>query len=553
MSRYRRCVFMQDPGGAIGMHTATQRGQWYTIIALAALVLTGCSGANDYLVPADSSAAEARNGPARGATPSGPSIGELDDLGDTAARTEYARYYDQALDWSPCGDLDCAEVTVPLDWTRPSEGSIKLAVTRRPAKDEGARIGSLLYNPGGPGSSGVDMVTDFGDQLVTDAVARQYDLVGFDPRGVGSSRPIDCLTDQQMDEWLAADYPLDTPQGLERAQQSGESFARGCERLTGPLLAFVDTWSAARDMEIMRAALGDDELHYLGASYGTLLGATFADFYPDRVGRMVLDGALNPDNTGDDVLLEQAKGFDRSLRAYVEACLAGETGACPLSGSVDQGMQQIAAMIDAAQDAPLETGTDRELTAAMFTTGVITALYDDDTWPYLSEALAQAKKGDGSDLLYLADLYADRGDSGAYGSNLLEAFQAINCLDYPALQTDEEMKDQADRLAEVAPVFGPRMAYGDLLCSQWPYPAVRTPEPIKAAGAAPILVVGTTGDPATPYAWAKELAKQLDSAVLLTYEGEGHTAYTRGSQCIDEAVDAYLLEGTMPKEGTRCR
>lgn len=538
------------------MHDVTRRSQWCVIVAVAALALTGCGGSRDFLVPSDSPVAEPRNAPATltpGAAPTGPTVGELDDLGDTASRAQYAPYYDQTLDWSTCGELECATVAVPLDWTRPDGGRVELAVTRRSAQGEGARIGSLLYNPGGPGSSGVDLVTEVGDQLITGRVASAYDLVGFDPRGVGSSRPIDCLTDEQMDEWLAADYALDTPEGLEQAQESGESFAQGCARLTGPLLPFVDTWSAARDMDVLRAALGDDELHYLGSSYGTLLGATYADFYADRVGRMVLDGALNPANSGDDVLLEQATGFDQSLRAYVEACLAGETGACPLSGSVDEGMRQVAAMIDAAEDAPLETDEDREVTAAIFTTGVITALYSDDSWPYLSEALAQAKKGDGSALLYLADLYADRSDNGEYGSNLLEAFQAINCLDYPALQTDQEMQEQADRLAEVAPIFGPRMAYGDLLCSQWPYPAVRTPEPIKAAGAAPILVVGTTGDPATPYAWAQELAEQLESGVLLTYEGEGHTAYTRGSECIDKAIDAFLLKGVVPEEGTRCR
>lgn len=538
------------------MQKVTRRSRWFVIVTLAAVALTGCSGASDFLVSSDSAAAEAGNAPATlapDATPTGPKVGELEDLGDTASRPEYAPFYDQALEWSQCGELECAEVTVPLDWTRPDSGAIKLAVTRRPARDEGARIGSLLYNPGGPGSSGVDMVRDFGDQLITDRVASAYDLVGFDPRGVGSSRPIDCLTDEQMDDWLAADYALDTPDGLEQAQNAGESFAEGCDRLTGPLLPFVDTWSAARDLDVLRATLGDEELHYLGASYGTLLGATYADFYPDGVGRMVLDGALNPANTGDDVLIEQAMGFDQSLRAYAAACLDGETGPCPLSGSVDEAMRQVSALIDAAADAPLETGTDRDVTAAMFTTGVITALYSDDSWPFLSEALEQAKKEDGSDLLYLADLYADRNDNGEYGSNLLEAFQAINCLDYPALQTDREMKEQADRLAEVAPIFGPRMAYGDLLCSQWPYPAVRTPEPITAAGAAPILVVGTTGDPATPYAWAQQLADQLESGVLLTYEGEGHTAYTRGSECIDRTIDAFLLDGTMPKEGARCR
>ncbi len=474
---------------------------------------------------------------------------------EPATDPAYARFYGQTPGWQGCGsDAECGTVEVPVDWQDPSGATLDLALSRYPAS--GQRSGSLLLNFGGPGSSGAEVVERYGSGLTTERVREHYDLVGFDPRGVGGSSGVDCLSDRELDEYRAFDTSVeleDEPEAaLAERRSVAAQFAAGCTRDAGPLLGHLDTGSAARDMDVIRDALGQERLDYLGYSYGTLLGATYADELPQRVGRFVLDGALDPASSGTEVVAGQAAGIERALASYLRACLGGDVGDCPFEGTPEQALPEVAAVIAAADEEPLPTDSDRELTVGLAFTGVIAPLYDESSWPALTTALTQALAGDGTELLALADGYSQRRDDGSYSSNIEEAFVAVNCLDYPADDRPGAMDAAARDIQRAAPVLGEYMAYGEVLCGAWPMPAVRTPAPVVAAGAPPILVIGTTGDPATPYVWARALAHQLDSGVLLTYEGEGHTAYGRGSVCVDDVVDDFLVDDAVAPDGTRC-
>jgi pimeloyl-ACP methyl ester carboxylesterase len=472
---------------------------------------------------------------------------------EPATDPRFGRFYEQSVTWEKCGQrLECAKVTVPVDWQHPDGATLQLSVVRRPATDRKHRIGSLLMNPGGPGASGVQYVADYGDHITTRALRGAFDLVGFDPRGVGESDPVDCLPDAELDRFLAFDADPQQPGGLQAMRQEARDFAAGCEAHTGALLGHVDTASAARDMDVLRAVLGDQRLSYLGKSYGTFLGAMYAEEFPQRVGRLVLDGAIDPALSSAQIGVGQAAGMEQALRAYVTDCLTRRD--CPLRGSVDDALGQVRSVVDAARQHPLRTDDpNRSLTASLAFYGLIAPLYENASWPMLDQALAAALAGDGSLLLELADLYADRQPDGEYGSNLLEAFNAVNCLDYPVDASPGAMEAEARRLEQASPTFGDAMAYGELLCAAWPVPPVLKPAPLHAKGSPPILVVGTTGDPATPYDWAVSLAKQLDSGRLLTWHGEGHTAYMRGSACVDAAVDGYLVDGVLPGKDATCR
>ncbi|GHS85495.1 alpha/beta hydrolase [Actinomycetota bacterium] len=468
----------------------------------------------------------------------------------TDVAPDLVRFYTQQLDWTACGDLECTTAMVPLDWADPAGATIELAVNRSPAKGDD-RLGSLLINPGGPGASGTDALSSLALERVSQDVQDRYDMVGFDPRGVAGSSPVTCVDDADMDTLLATDFDFATDAGVQEAEQAYGTFGAACLQNTGPVLGHVDTVSAARDLDVLRAALGDEKLTYLGYSYGTQLGATYAGLFPDRVGRLVLDGALDPTLTSDELSAGQAAGFESALRAYVEDCQAGAT--CPLTGSADDGMAQIGDLLDRARTSPLKTGTDRRLTAALAFAGIALPLYDQNSWPYLTIALTSAlQNGDGSVLLQLSDVYYDRAADGTYTSNSTNAFWSIGCLDDRGTTDIAQMRTEAAAIQEVAPTVGYFFGYGGVLCSQWPVPEVGGLDSYAAEGAAPILVVGTTNDPATPYAWAQRLADLLSSGTLLTYEGEGHTAYGRSNSCISDAVDGYLIDGTVPAEGTRC-
>ncbi|SFK15549.1 alpha/beta hydrolase [Cellulomonas sp. KH9] len=497
------------------------------LVALLALGLAGCV-APKHQASAPTSAASATSGT------SDPAL---------------ARFYDQVLEWTTCGSEQCADATVPLDWTEPDGDTITVALRRVPASS-GEPVGSLLVNPGGPGRSAIDTLGFF-RQVVSREVLAAYDLVAFDPRGVQHSSPVTCVEPAELDALTSWVPDLSTDEGIAEAVERNGEFGQACLERTGPLLGHVDTVSAARDMDVLRAALGDEALTYLGFSYGTELGATYAALFPERVGRMVLDGAMDPTLDSGEVAAGQAAGFEGALRAYVADCQAG--AACPLDGDVDAGLTQITRMFDRIAANPLPTGTDRELTLALAFSGVAAPLYAQASWPLLTQALTAAiEEGDGSVLLQLADSYYGRAPDGTYSSNQNEAFSAILCLDDRPSADPDDMRADAAEVAAVAPTVGRFFSYGGVACEAWPVPAVGALESYAADGAAPVLVIGTTNDPATPYAWAEQLAEIMSSGVLLTYEGEGHTAYGRSNQCVKGAVDTYLLTGEAPADGTRC-
>lgn len=456
--------------------------------------------------------------------------------------------YAQELGWQACGDLECATLVVPMDYADPDGETIELAVSR--SRATGDRIGSLLINPGGPGSSGVEALSSIALPRFGAEVVERYDVVGFDPRGVASSTPVTCVDGPAMDTITATDFDFSTDQGIAAAEAAYGEFGAQCLANTGPVLEHVDTVSAARDMDVLRAVLGDETLSYVGYSYGTQLGATYAALFPEQVGRLVLDGALDPTLSAQELSEGQAGGFENALRAYVADCQAGAD--CPLTGSVDDGLAQVKAVLDRARRSPLPTGTDRPLTGALAFSGIALPLYDESSWSYLTMGLGAALAGDGSVLLQLADLYYDRNADGTYATNSTQAFWAIGCADDRGTTDPAEMRAQAAAIEQVAPTVGYFFGYGGAICAQWPVPEAGGLDDYSAAGAAPIVVIGTTNDPATPYQWAESLAETLDSGTLLTYEGEGHTAYGRSNDCIAGAVDAYLLEGTVPADGTRC-
>jgi pimeloyl-ACP methyl ester carboxylesterase len=461
-----------------------------------------------------------------------------------------APFYGQHIRWSECGKFQCADVHAPLDWSDPSAGHIELALIRHYAT--GKRLGSLLANPGGPGASGVDFVRKSLDFAVDKNLIEHYDIVGFDPRGVASSTAVKCYGPSQMDDYIFGITPgtRGSNEWISANTTEATSFGAACKQNTGALLGQVGTTSAARDLDLMRAVLGDAKLNYLGYSYGTLLGATYAGLYPKRVGRMVLDGALDPASTLADVNLGQSKGFENEFRSYVTDCLTRK--GCPFSGSVDGAMATVSNLLKTLDASPIRNSDGRELGADTMVTAIITPLYSPTEWIYLDKLFDDVMAGSARIAFILADTYYDRNADGSYQDNSTEAFSAINCLDYPVDAAPAAMRAQAAELTKAAPVFGPYMAYGDIGCSVWPYKPTRTPAPIHASGSAPILIVGTTGDPATPYQWAVNLSRELDNGHLVTYRGHGHTAYNKSNSCVNNTVDDFFVNGTVPKTDPQC-
>lgn len=419
-----------------------------------------------------------------------------------------------------------------------------MAVIRKPASGE--HTGSLIWNPGGPGASGVDFARSAVSSYT--GVTTHLDFVSFDPRGVGKSHPIRCVSGPQLDAFVHADPTPDTPAEHQQVVDQARAFARACDARNGAFLSHVGTIDQARDMDVLRAALGDAKLTYYGASYGTYLGAKYAQLFPTHIRAMVLDGALDPTLPTIAENKVQALGFETDLRDYLQACVSG--GACPLGATdaaAQKGFDDLAARIDAH---PLAVGS-RSLGPGEFFEGVAAALYATSTWPVLTKALGDAKSGDGSLLLQLSDYLTERHSDGSY-TNLIEANLAINCIDRPTPRDVGAFDRAARDFAKVSPHFGVPIAYGSLPCAFWPVPPVETAHAVNAAGAPPIVVIGNTRDPATPYVWSQALARQLDSGVLLTLDSDGHTAYQFGNPCIVQPVNAYLLMRTVPRDGLRC-
>lgn len=466
-------------------------------------------------------------------------------------------YYDQVLSWSACENgMQCATARAPMDWQNPQDAEIELALVRQPAT--GQKIGSLLINPGGPGGSGYDFVMESIDYGTSETLQSRYDIVGFDPRGVGRSSAVSCYDDPAfLDEFNYGDGTIEdfgapgSDSWIAENERAAAEFAASCLEFTGPLLQFVDTVSAARDMDLLRAVLGDAKLNYLGYSYGTFLGATYADLYPEKTGRLVLDGALDPATSDFDVTKTQAMGFESAFRAYLADCVTREE--CPFFGSsVDAAMARTGELLTQLQTAPLPGADGRLLWQGTMFTAIILPLYSQDNWPFLDDLFSEVFAGETGTAFYLADFYNGRNPDGSYKDNSTEAFISINCLDYVSQTSNEAMRAEAVLLAEAAPVFGPVMSYGGSLCKAWPFPSTRERVAIAAEGSADILVVGTTNDPATPYVWAVQLADQLANGHLVTYQGEGHTAYTSGDPCVLDVVDSFFIDGTVPASDPMC-
>jgi pimeloyl-ACP methyl ester carboxylesterase len=497
------------------------------MVAAAALVATACAGAPD---PAGTAKASEHG-------PSG-----------------LESFYSQHLSWSDCKDgFQCADLRVPLDYAKPDNGELKLAVIRLPARERTDRIGSLVTNPGGPGGSGVDFVRSAARAFGT-SLRNRFDLVGFDPRGVGASDPVRCQSAKQLDQYFATDSSPDDQAEVNQIAAVSREFADGCESKSGRLLPYVGTVNAARDIDILRAALGDKKLTYYGASYGTYLGAFYADQFPRNIRAMVLDGAVDPQLTAEQVNIEQAKGFERALRAFATDCVKRPD--CPLgNGSVDDALNQVSALLARTDKTPLKnnSGDGRKIDEAIVDLGIAQPLYVKQLWPLLRLSLTQAiKNNDGTSLLASADEQVERKPDGTY-SNLMEANNAVNCVDKPYARSVADFQRQAAEATKVAPHFGPFIVWSTLICGYWPVKTTEKPRPLAATGAPPIVVVGTTRDPATPYEWAKGLASELSSGVLLSLDGDGHTAYLQGNPCISKAVETYLLTEQPPAKGTLCR
>lgn len=437
--------------------------------------------------------------------------------------------------WTDCGDgFQCGSLQVPLDYSKPDGRRISLALIRKPVTSASQRIGSLLLNPGGPGESGIDYLR--GDIGTYSNLNRRFDLVSWDPRGVAASTPVQCLDNAELDTYVALDSVLDDPQEKQATIDADKNFAAACQQHSGDLLPYMDTESTARDLDEIRDALGDQKLTYLGYSYGTYIGQWYAHLFPDHVRALSLDGVVDPTVSANESLLGQVKGFEQNLQAYLASRPAGT--ASKLNADM--------ARLDAQ---PLRVG-NRQLTRSLAMTGVLLTLYSQQFWTYLDTALAGLDRGDGAILLALADQYIHRRADGTY-DNFVAINWATYCLDFAA-PADVAAYDQlGPSFASASPFFGAWTQYSNLQCAYWPVKPKHSSEAIPVNGAPPILLVGGTNDPATPYSESQSVNRQIAGSVLLTREGNGHTSYDVSS-CAHAAEDAYLLSLTLPAAGTVC-
>ena len=501
------------------------------VVLAGALLMTGCSPSTRWVEPATATGTPGPSGPAATA----------------------------GLAWRPCEDVartvtprlpsnvsyDCATLKVPADWAAPGNGkTFDIALMRARAAGQAHRIGSLVVNPGGPGASGIDLAVYLSAGLPA-AVTRRFDIVGFDPRGIGHSTQVKCISDANLDASFGADPDPASASAFAGAVALSRRIAAGCAGKYGETLRLFSTEQTARDMDAIRQAVGDAKLNYLGYSYGTLLGATYAQLYPRKLRAAVLDGAVDPQLNSIQSSEGQARGFELAFDDFTAWCRA-HASACPIA---QDPRAAVTAALNGARDHPV-AGTDgRRATAGWVLTGVIYALYSRDTWPQLGAAIADLGQGDARRIFELADAYADRDASGHY-TNMFDANSAVNCADDGHSATVEQARALQSQWRARYPLFGAPLAIGLLTCAVWP--GKRDPYPTgKAAGSPPILVVGTTGDPATPYAQTAKLASMLGTGRVLTWQGEGHTAYPQ-TRCVVSAVDGYLLDLRVPEPGTTC-
>lgn len=464
--------------------------------------------------------------------------------GDSSESTAGGSEEGSSLDWTACEDgYECADLVVPRDHTDPDSPTFTIPVIRLPATGPGERIGSLVVNPGGPGISGVNYLRDEGASLA--ALGERYDLVSFDPRGAGASNPaVDCLSEEEVATVRDQVSAPSTPAEERVAVDSAESMAQACADQVGEWLPWVGTQEVARDMDLLRAELGDDQLTYLGFSYGTFLGATYADLFPENTRRMVLDGAMDPARDYDTLRHDQAVAMDAALRRFAADCL--ESSDCPLTGSVDDALAQLAGIVEALDRSPFTADDGRTLSGSRALALIQSATYyPPSTWDGLRGVLGDALDGQYDAMLELA-----------YGPALM-----VNPADTPYLSvmchdlatSDGDLGDLADEWAVEAPLNGPSRAWSTLPCRVWPEHTETPSTALNAEGSGPILVVGTTHDPATPVAWARSLSGALDEASYLEWEGDGHIAYGRAGACVSDIVEGFLLEDEAPPATSTCQ
>jgi pimeloyl-ACP methyl ester carboxylesterase len=470
----------------------------------------------------------------------------------------------QPVEWSDCDDridplvagrpgserdlsFQCGTTTVPVSYEDPDGGTLELFLIKATLAGQADRIGSLLVNPGGPGESASYAAIQSALTLPTDVLGR-FDVVGVDPRGVGLSTPVECISGAQKDALFALDPRVTDPAGLDATFSRVDEVADGCAEEYEAALGAFSTVDSARDMDLVRQSLGDEQLTYLGYSYGTTLGATYAELFPDRVRALVLDGAVDPDTGMQESAEAQAQAFEAAFDAFAANCTA-LVGGCPVGGDPRGFVTELLAQAATAPIPSSRPGETRQATPGLVLNGIRSALYQPEAWPQLAQSLANARNGDAAGILTLADTYTGRNDDGSY-SNTVDANVAVSCAD-----TDEEFtREQVGGLVADwngrYPLFGADAALSLYTCSAWSAP--RTPLPdVDAEGSAPILVIGTQGDPVTPLPGAVDMATDLTSGVLLTWQGSGHTAYPK-TECVTAAVNAYLIDLVAPQDGLTC-
>ena len=462
------------------------------------------------------------------------------------------------VQWTPCGDLQCGSVTVPLNYGDPHGKTLQIALARHLAEIPSERIGSLVINPGGPGASGI---TDLPEELsvLTPELLDRFDIVSFDPRGVERSAPVTCSATSATSGTSrtsgtsgtsgtqASGPPVDPVPTTAAARRAlllnDRAFAQQCERDSGAILPYLGTVDAARDLDRIRAALGDPGLTFIGHSYGTLLGATYAELFPTHVRAMVLDGAIDPALSTVTYATDQADSLEAELQSFLTWCTAGTGCAWHPAGDPTTSLLDL---IGASQTRPLPVAGGTAAGPGQLYDALLAGLESQSSWPTLAVALAGAASGNGAAVASMAGAYASGGST-----NGADAEEAIDCLDHPVTRNPSRYPALARQFGRSAPVFGPLLAWDLLGCATWPVPPTRDPGPASDPGAPPILVVGTTGDPVTPYSWAVSLAGQLTGGRLLTWQGHSHVAYYY-SACVRAFVQAYLVAGTLPAPGTTC-
>ena len=481
---------------------------------------------------------------------SGSSVTSTSDSSPQATESTAPAFLPSSFTWSECENSEpdsivtCSILEVPYDYEDPAIGSFSLFVKKRSVEDPAKRIGSLLVNPGGPGFGGSSLADDAYYYFSSDLLER-FDIIAWDPRGTGESTPaVDCV--DTYDEYFGLDSPPDNDEEIQALIDASQQFNDECLARSGEILPYISTEASARDMNSIRLALGEDKISYLGFSYGSELGATWTTLFPDTVRAAVLDGAVDPDSNSTDEGKSQAKGFEQQLTAFLEQCSARVSCKFHNKGNAEAAFDKLIADLDAN---PLVVSSDRTpVTQGVAYTAIAQAMYSDFYWPQLEAALKSAQLGDGSGLLSLYDQYFQRQDDGTYG-NELEAFLSISCLDDPGATSVEEVNSKVDEFVAIAPRLGANFAYG-YSCALWPIPPAPRVE-ITGKGAGPIVVVGTTGDAATPLESTRKMAKKLEQGILIVVSANQHTGYGANA-CVTKAVDGYLIDLVVPQNELTC-